>query len=169
MKGLLALVLFVVIGFITYPGADVVSLTVWLSHPPSDTNPAVQGSLAWLHVEHPPGKTPFIADDQKRMVLLHGAIPGGLIDFWSGSDHAKTGAPPFYPIDPAAYDGRCPQNFATVKVPPLCQQDIDEMAAMGFNSIRLALTWSLLEPRRGDFDPLYLDRIAQVVGWAACT
>jgi len=41
------------------------------------------------------------------------------------------------------------------------------MAAMGFNSIRLALTWSLLEPQRGRFNTQYLDRIAQVVGWAS--
>ena len=75
MKGLLALVLFVVIGFITYPGADAVSLTVWLSHPPSVINPAVQGSLAWLHVEHPPGKTPFISDDQKRALTDEGIRP----------------------------------------------------------------------------------------------
>jgi endoglycosylceramidase len=160
-------VLFVVIAFITYPGADAVSFAVWLSHPPAAaTLPAVQGPLSWLHVEHPSGRTPFIADEQGRIVLLHGAIPGGLIDFWSGTDHAKTDSPPFYPVDPAAYTGRCPANFATVKVPPLCQQDIEEMAAMGFNSIRLPLTWSLLEPERGRFNKQYFDRVAQVVGWA---
>jgi endoglycosylceramidase len=167
IRSLGLVVVCVLFAVLTYPGADLISLAIRLTPAPGATYPAVQGSLAWLHVERAPGRTPFIADDQGRMVLLHGAIPGGLIDFWSGADHSKASAPPFYPIDPAAYaGGRCPANYAIVKVPPLCQKDIDEMGAMGFNSIRLALTWSLLEPERGRFNAQYFDRIAQVVGWA---
>ena len=166
IRRLLLALLLLALGFLTYPGADITSLSIWLAHPPSATYPAVQGSLAWLHVEHPPGKTPFIADDQRRMVLLHGAIPGGLIDFWSGTDQKSTSPPPFYPVDPAAYDGKCPANSALIKVPPLCQKDVEDMAALGFNSIRLPLSWSLLEPQRGHFSTQYVDRVAQVVGWA---
>jgi hypothetical protein len=40
------------------------------------------------------------------------------------------------------------------------------MAALGFNSLRLPLSWSLLEPERGRFNQAYVDRAAQVVGWA---
>ena len=40
------------------------------------------------------------------------------------------------------------------------------MAALGFNSVRLPLSWSLLEPQRGRFNQTYVDRVAQVVGWA---
>jgi hypothetical protein len=40
------------------------------------------------------------------------------------------------------------------------------MAALGFDVLRLALSWSLLEPRPGVYDQRYVDRIAQVVGWA---
>jgi endoglycosylceramidase len=40
------------------------------------------------------------------------------------------------------------------------------MAALGFNSLRLPLSWSLLEPERGHFSQTYLDRVAQVVEWA---
>jgi endoglycosylceramidase len=164
---LATLVVFVAIAVVAYPGADLISLVIRLTPAPVATHTAAQGPLAWLHVDHPQGGTPFIADEQGRMVLLHGAIPGGLIDFWSGTDPSKTNPPPFYSTNPADYDGgRCPANYATVKVPPLCQKDVQEMAAMGFNSIRLALTWSLLEPQRGQFNKQYLDRIAQVVGWA---
>jgi endoglycosylceramidase len=44
--------------------------------------------------------------------------------------------------------------------------DLSEMSALGFNSIRLPLSWSLLEPERGHMNQLYVDRIAQVVDWA---
>jgi hypothetical protein len=47
----------------------------------------VQGPLAWLYVERTPGRTPFIADELGRMVLLHGAIPGGLHRLLVGADH----------------------------------------------------------------------------------
>jgi endoglycosylceramidase len=40
------------------------------------------------------------------------------------------------------------------------------MSAVGFNSIRLPLSWSLLEPERGHMNEMYVDRIAQVVDWA---
>jgi endoglycosylceramidase len=40
------------------------------------------------------------------------------------------------------------------------------MAALGFNSLRLPLSWSLLEPNRDRFSEVYLARIVQVVDWA---
>jgi endoglycosylceramidase len=120
----------------------------------------------WLHVEHPTGGLPYISDDQGRQVLLHGAIPAGLIDFWSGADPTVLTPPPRYPIDPAAYDGKCPVNTALIRTPPLCRNDIDEMKGLGFDSVRLPVSWSLLEPERGKVDARYLDRIAQVVSWA---
>ena len=40
------------------------------------------------------------------------------------------------------------------------------MRALGFNVVRLALSWSLLEPQPGQYSTEYVDRIAQVVGWA---
>lgn len=109
---------------------------------------------------------PFIADDRGRMVLLHGAIPGGLIDFWSGPDPSNTNPAPLFPIDTAAYATSCPDNFATIRMPPLCQADLAQMAGLGFNSVRLPLSWSLLEPERGKFSQAYVDRVAQVVDWA---
>ena len=162
-----AAVLVVVIAAFTYPGAILVSIAVHLTPTTRPTAfPVTPGGLEWLHVEQAPGMTPFIADQEGRRVLLHGAIPAGLIDFWSGTDPSVTNPPPYYPIDPAAYDGKCPANSSVIATPPLCQGDIHRMAALGFNSVRLPMSWSLLEPERGRFSEQYLNRVAQVVGWA---
>ena len=162
-----ALVVLVLLAAFTYPGAILVSLAVHLT--PSlrpSAFPVTSGGLDWLHVEHG-GGTPYIADQEGRRVLLHGAIPAGLIDFWSGSDPKVTNPAPYYPIDPAAYaDGKCPGNSSVIATPPLCQKDIERMAALGFNSVRLPLSWSLLEPERGKFNEQYINRATQVVGWA---
>ena len=150
----------------TYPGADLVSLATRLAPALSPSPAAAAGFLPWLHVEHPTGGTPYIADELGRMVLLHGVTPASLIDYWSSSDPSNTHPSPFYPIDPAAYDGRCPSNYGLIAVPPLCKEDITQMASLGFNLIRLPLSWSLLEPQRGQASQMYLNRVAQVVEWA---
>lgn len=156
-----------VVATLTYPGAMLVSLWVALS-PAAAASIGPQGTLSWLHVEQTPHGRPYIADDHGRMVLLHGAIPASLNDYWTGTDQNADPFPgAFYPIDPAAYDGgRCPANSSTSPYPPLCRNDIDEMAALGFNAVRLPIAWSLLEPRRGEFNTTYVDRVAQVVDWA---
>ncbi len=161
-----AIVLVVTLAAITYPGAVLVSMMVKLTPAPLVSSSAPRGVLPWLHVEHPQNGLPYISDDLKRLVLLHGAIPQGLIDFWNGTDPTNAIPGPFYAIDPTAYDGQCPANSPYMPTPPLCQEDIAKMAAFGFNSVRLPLSWSLLEPERGQFSKTYLDRIAQVVGWA---
>jgi hypothetical protein len=153
------------IAAVTYPGAVAVSMVVRLTPPPTVSLPGPPGVLPWLHVEHPAQGRPYIADEQNRMVLLHGAVPADLLDFGS-SDKSRPDAPPVYPIDPAAYqEGRCPDIVAS-HYPPLCESDLAQMAALGFNSLRLPLSWSLLEPERGQFSQTYVDRAAQVVDWA---
>ena len=148
-----------VIASLTYPGALAVALVTALTPPPAQQHGA-GGSLPWLHVEHPSGGRPYIADDQGRSVLLHGAIPAGLIEFGPGTA-------PVYPIDPSAYaNGSCPPNSSASRYPPLCRSDVEAMAALGFNSIRLPISWSVLEPERGSFDDTYLDRVQQIVDWA---
>src|SRR5712692_7236127 len=151
----------------TYPGAVLVSMIVRLTPPPVGSSSEPNGVLPWLHVEHPSNGIPYVADDLRRLVLLHGAIPQGLIDFWNGTEPTNATPAPFYPIEPTAYDGQCPANSPYMPTPPLCQEDIAKMAAFGFNSVRLPLSWSLLEPERGHFSKTYLDRIAQVVAWAS--
>ena len=98
-------VVVLVVATLTYPGALLTSLATRLTRPPSST-PGPPGGLPWLHVEHPPGQRPYIADDQNRIVILHGATPAGLLEFGPGTSY-------LYPIDPSAYaNGQCPDNLA---------------------------------------------------------
>jgi len=150
----------------SYPGAVAVSMAVRSTPPPANPSPAPGGALPWLHVEHPRVGRPYISDDLGRLVLFHGAVPASLLDFGS-SNKSVPDSPPPYPIDPAAYaSGRCPDASTASRYPPLCQSDLAQMAALGFNSLRLPLSWSLLEPARGQFSQTYIDRLAQVVDWA---
>jgi endoglycosylceramidase len=146
------------------PGA---TLTDWSTAArPRVAAPGRPGVLPWLHVEHPGGGRPYIADPQGRAVVLRGVVSGGLADYWSGTDPTDQRPAPRHPIDPAAYEGACPANSALIVQPPLCRADLAQMRALGFDVLRLALSWSLLEPRPGVYDGRYLDRIAQVAGWA---
>lgn len=148
----------------SYPGADLAAWTIRPNGVLPQTAPA--GALPWLHVAHPAGGLPFIADPLGRQVILRGAIVAGLVDWWSGSNPNQADPPPYFPIDPAAYDSGCPANSDLIPVPPVCSDDFAEMARLGFNVVRLSISWSLLEPAPGRFSGLYLNRIAQVVGWA---
>jgi len=151
--------LIVVIGAFTYPGELIVSLATRIA-PQAPAAAGPEGAMPWLHVAHPSGGRPYIADDKNRLVLLHGAIPASLLEFGPGSG-------PVYPLDRAAYqDGQCPPNSRTSRYPPLCMTDLSQMAALGFNSVSLPISWSLLEPQRGMFSTAYLDRVAQIVDWA---
>jgi endoglycosylceramidase len=149
--------LIVLVSALTYPGAVLVSFATRLAPAPA-TTPGPGGDLPWLHVEHPSNGSPYIADDQGRMVLLHGAIPASLLEFGTFAPNS------FHTSD--YVDGKCPPSVSSSRYPPLCRSDLEAMAALGFNSIRLPLSWSLLEPQRGRFDTDYVDHIAQVVDWA---
>ncbi len=55
------------------------------------------------------------------------------------------------------------------KKPPrfeLTEQDFADIAALGFNHVRLILHWSLLEPEPGKRSVAYLDTIRQALKWA---
>jgi Cellulase (glycosyl hydrolase family 5) len=93
-------------------------------------------------------------------------VVAGLIDFWSGPDRGNRYPRPYYPIAPAQYEGACPPTSAEIRVPPVCEDDFKEMRELGFDLVKLGISWSLLEPTPGRYDATYLDRIAQVVGWA---
>jgi len=49
---------------------------------------------------------------------------------------------------------------------PLTENDFAQIAAYGFDVVRLNLSWSSLEPQRGVFSQSYLARIRQAVRWA---
>jgi endoglycosylceramidase len=157
-RALLVLVV-AVIALFTYPGAMLASFATRITPAPA-TSRGPAGALPWLHVEHRAGEIPYIADEQGRMVLLHGATPAALLEFGPGNS-------PAYPLDPSAYqNGHCPANKPSSKYPPLCRADLAQMTRLGFNLMRLPLSWSLLEPQRGSFNQTYLDRVSQIVDWA---
>lgn len=52
-------------------------------------------------------------------------------------------------------------------VVPLTEDDFRDIARLGFNSVRLLVTWSTLEPTPGAYDEEYVARIREAVGWAA--
>src|SRR5947209_14866406 len=105
--------------------------------PLSGSSPS--SALSPLHVVR--GSSARIEDGQHRQVLLRGVNTNQLGDY--------------YQADPSLE--------STV---PLTEADFAQMATVGFNSVRLIVHWSLLEPRRGEIDQAYLDRVRQAVGWA---
>lgn len=136
--------------------------------PAALSSTTASGSLPWLHVEHPTGALAQVTDSDGRTVILRGVNIVGLEDdFYRNPDGTAAGPKPFWPQDPAAYDhGRCPTNSHASAQPPVCERDLAQMHALGFNVIRLPVSWSLLEPTPGKTNSIYVNRVAQVVGWA---
>ena len=77
---------------------------------------------------------PRIVDDRGRDVLLRGANLNALGDYHQDD-------PDLPPTRPPSAD------------------DWDRMAANGFSVVRLVVSWSALEPERGELDRAYVDRI----------
>jgi endoglycosylceramidase len=102
-----------------------------------------------------------IVDAHNRTVLLRGVNVDGLVDYWQPS------LKPPYPIGPAAYrHHRCPRDDRHVEGVQLCWFDFRQMRRLGYDNVRLNVSWSLLEPRPGRISHRYVARIAQVVRWA---
>ncbi|MEA2375168.1 MAG: hypothetical protein QOD53_1631 [Thermoleophilaceae bacterium] len=152
-----------------------VAATAWsaalLAGPAAHALPrAPARDLSFLHVSpvvNPASGLPRIVDAKGREILLKGVNVDGIVDYYrSGVSPAEALKVP-YPTDPAAYSGgRCPADDPHVEGVVLCDFDFDQMRPLGYDEIRLNLSWSLLEPQPGKIDKLYIDRIAQVVGWA---
>lgn len=154
-------------------------LPVVAARPAPVSSPATSagdGALPALHVAQVPGGRAQVVDDAGRTVLLRGVDLAGLEDDYYGG-----GRPPAYPVDPAAYDGTCPADVPSDGEPPVCEvdaggagqptsatseDDLAQIRALGFDVVRLTVSWSLLEPTPGVYSATYLDRIAQVVDWA---
>ena len=88
-----------------------------------------------------PGGLPIIGDVTGRQVILRGVNVNQLID----------------------YHLRDPEVPATQ---PPTDDDFAGMAAMGFNVVRLGMSWSRLEPTRGELDEDYLDEVRAAVASA---
>ncbi|WP_196279642.1 cellulase family glycosylhydrolase [Catellatospora paridis] len=84
---------------------------------------------------------PTIGDVTGRQVILRGVNVNQLIDY-----HLRDPAVP--------------------ATEPLTDADFAQIAAMGFNVVRLGMSWSRLEPRRGEFDQAYLQQISTAVASA---
>ncbi|GAA3257074.1 glycoside hydrolase family 5 protein [Dactylosporangium siamense] len=111
--------------------------------PPSFTAVAGGGGMQRLLVRPASdrGGMATIGDVTGRQVILRGVNVNQLIDY--------------YLRDPAV-----------PATQPLTDGDFAQMAAMGFNVIRLGMSWSRLEPERGRFDESYLREIQAAVAGA---
>src|SRR5690606_15964537 len=79
-----------------------------------------------------------IVDAYRREVLLRGVNVNAFVEHW-------------------AYD---PDLFTTY---PSTPEDAGALDAMGWNVVRLLLSWSRVEPEPGVYDEAYLDAIEQAV------
>lgn len=87
------------------------------------------------------GAAPRIADEDGRTVIFRGINVVQIGDYFQND-----------PMQPPRFD--------------LTEQDFADIAALGFNHVRLILHWSLLEPQPGSRDPDYLTTIRQALNWA---
>ncbi|MGQ0803075.1 MAG: glycoside hydrolase family 5 protein [Actinomycetota bacterium] len=93
--------------------------------------------LPALHAEPDPVNGGRIVDAEGREVLLRGVNVNALAEYWEGTDFRTT--------------------F------PLKKSDPARMASIGWNAVRLLLSWSKVEPEPGEYDEEYLGRVAKTV------
>jgi endoglycosylceramidase len=141
-------------GGATAPAAGAAAL------PPS---PARQ--LQFLHVgaANPTSGLAQVVDEDGREVLLKGVNADGLVDYWQ----KPPGLPNAYTVSTSAYSGNnCAPDDPDIEGVPVCPWDLPQMRPLGYNVVRLNLSWNLAEPTPGNISSAYLDRVAQVVAWA---
>jgi endoglycosylceramidase len=134
-----------------------------LTAPSSQAAATQLPSPSFLHVGPAggPAAVPQIVDSGGRAVLLKGVNADGLVDYF------RPDLSPPYPTSPASYSGgACPPDDTTVEGVDICQYDFSQLGPLGYDVIRLNISWSLLEPTPGMIDQTYVERIAQVIAWA---
>lgn len=95
--------------------------------------PASAEALPRLHAVPDPETGGRIVDDRGREVILRGVNVNSLGEYWQGTD-----------VEPTL---------------PLEREDPGLMAGIGWNVVRLIVSWSRVEPSPGDYDERYLDRV----------
>ncbi len=116
----------------------VLVLPLLLSAGCSDTDTASpDGELAFLYAEPDANEGGRIVDAKGREVLLRGVNVNAFVEYWSGNE------------------------FPTVF--PFTESDAERMSEIGWNAVRLLLSWSRVEPEPGVYDEAYLDRIEDAV------
>jgi endoglycosylceramidase len=94
-------------------------------------------SLSFLHAEPDPAAGGRIVDAAGREVLLRGVNVNALAEYWKFTDF--------------------PSTF------PLTEGDVDQMSAIGWNAVRLLVSWSRIEPSPGEYDEAYLSEVDAAV------
>ncbi|HET8929295.1 MAG TPA: cellulase family glycosylhydrolase [Acidimicrobiales bacterium] len=125
--------------------AALLSLIVAIGLLPAATRSPPVAAAADASIELRPLQTSAdrqIMDDTGRQMLLRGANVNSLGQYWQG------------------VPGLAPTLAVT-------DADWDTMAAHGFSVIRLIVTWSRVEPTRGNIDEAYLDEVETYVDAAA--
>lgn len=145
------------------PGSSAASPSKPVAHRVAATHAshASKRPLQFLHAAQSIHGLAQIEDQSGRSVLLRGVNIDGLVDYFTPSLRRP------YPSSPSAYrHGHCPRDDRHVEGVPICNFDFRQMRRLGYDNIRLNVSWSLLEPRPGRLDRTYIARIAQVVRWA---
>jgi hypothetical protein len=93
--------------------------------------------LGALHAEPDAINGGAIVDDEGRTVLLRGTNVNALAEYWQY--------------------GSFPTTF------PFTDADVDRVDAIGWNAIRLLLSWSRVEPNPGEYDDAYLATVDDVI------
>ena len=106
--------------------------------PPAPGKDASAFRLPALHAAPDPVNGGRILDAGGREVLLRGVNVNAYVDYWAYS----------------------PSLFVAY---PITADDVDRMAAIGWNCVRLLLSWSRVEPQPGLYDDAYLAQIEQIV------
>ena len=106
--------------------------------PPAPGTDASRFRLPALHAVPDPSNGGRIFDSRGREVLLRGVNVNAYVDYWAYS----------------------PELFVAY---PFTEDDAVRMEAIGWNCVRLLLSWSRVEPQPGVYDDAYLAQIEQAV------
>lgn len=94
-------------------------------------------ALSALHAEPDPVGRGRILDEDGDEVVLRGVNVNALGEYWQY--------------------GRFAPTF------PLVERDAEMIAALGWNAVRLVVSWSRIEPDPGEYDEAYLDEVGEAV------